>query len=275
MYLNRHRLGTALLLSVLVAGFVAPAMAATDAASKPDTQELPQVLQKAVKSGKLKVVKRFDTAKSGLKGYVIKQSGQYQVVYGEGDYLMVGQLISPDGDNLSATYTDKYVPKPDLAKTISQLKKEGHLVQQGPDDAPVLYAFADPNCIYCHHFYQAVAPLAKAGKLQIQWALVGFLKPSSMGRAAAILSAKDPAAAMAENEAGFNEDKEEGGIKPVDSPDPALKKLIQQHGKDMAEAGGRGTPTIIYREGANKWGMKPGMPPKSWLKDYAKGDQAE
>lgn len=273
MYLNRHRLGFGLLLSCLVAGGVAPATAATNHSTKPDTQELPQVLQESVKSGKLEVVKRFDTAKSGLKGYVVKQSGQYQVIYGEDNYLMIGQLISPDGDNLSATYSDKYVPKPDLAKTVGKLKKQGHLVQQGPDDAPVLYAFADPNCIYCHRFYDAVTPLAKAGKIQVQWAMVGFLKSSSMGRAAAILSADDPAAAMARNEAGFNEDKEEGGIKPVDSPDPALQKLIKQRGKDMAQAGGRGTPTIVYREGDNKWGMKPGMPSKSWLQNYANGEQ--
>lgn len=272
MYLNRHRLGLGLLLCCLAAGAAAPAAAATSHSAKPDTQELPQVLQQSVKSGKLKVVKRFDTAKPGLKGYVVEQSGQYQVIYGEDNYLMIGQLISPEGDNLSASYKDKYVPKPDLAKTVSKLKKEGHLVQQGPDDAPVLYAFADPNCIYCHRFYDAVTPLAKAGKIQVQWAMVGFLKSSSMGRAAAILSADDPAAAMAKNEAGFDEDKEEGGIEPVDSPDPALQKLIKQRGKDMAQAGGRGTPTILYRKGADQWGMKPGMPSKSWLQDYANGD---
>lgn len=273
MYRNR-RLGTGLLLACIAAATAVPALAADQATkktAKPDTHELPSVLQQSVKAGKLKVIKQFDTAKSGLKGYVVEQSGQYQVVYGEDDYLFVGQLISPDGDSLTATYTDKYVPQPDLSQTVAKLKKEGHLIQQGPDNAPVLYVFADPNCIYCHRFYQAVEPLTKAGKLQVQWALVGFLKPSSMGRAAAILSAKKPLEALAENEAGFDEDKEEGGIKAIDSPDPKLKKLIEQRAKDMAEAGGRGTPTVVYKKDDKQWGMKPGMPPKNWLKAYSEG----
>jgi len=282
MTVNSFRLSAGLLLSCVALGTVPAALAAPAAGntptpakaetktSKPDTAELPPVLQEAVKAGKLTVIKQFKTAKSDLDGYVVQQNGQYQVVYGSGDYLMIGQLVSPEGSNLTADYTDQYVPKPDLAKTVEQLKKDGHLVKQGPDGAPVIYAFADPNCIYCHKLYQAVDPLTKAGRLQVQWALVGFLKPSSAGRAAAILSAKDPSAALAKNEAGFDEDAEEGGIKPLDSPKPAIAQLIAQRAKQMAEAGGRGTPTVLYREKTNGWGMKPGMPSQEWLESYAR-----
>lgn len=280
MIANRFRLSTGLLLCCVALGAAPAALAASgadkppgassDKTSKPDTATLPPVLQESVKAGKLTVVKQFKTAKTGIDGYVVQQNGQYQVVYGSGDYLMIGQLVSPEGNNLTADYTDKYVPKPDLAKTVDQLKKDGHLVKQGPDGAPVIYAFADPNCIYCHKLYQAVAPLAKAGRLQVQWALVGFLKPSSAGRAAAILSAKDPSAALAKNEAGFDEDAEEGGIAPLESPKPAIAQLIAERAKQMAEAGGRGTPTVLYREGANAWGMKPGMPSQDWLEAYAR-----
>jgi thiol:disulfide interchange protein DsbG len=271
-FIRRPR-GAAVFVFCLTLVMAAPAFAAnTDKnASKPDTAELPKILQQSVKAGKLTVIKKFKTAKPGLTGYVIQQSGQHEVVYGEDGFLIVGQLISPDGDNLSAQYTQQYVPKPDVAKVVSDLRKTGHLVQQGPDDAPVLYVFADPNCIYCHRFYDQVAPLAKAGKIQVKWALAGFLKPSSMGRAAAILSADDPTAALAKNEAGFNEAKEEGGIKPVDSPNPKLETLINLHYKQMAAAGGNGTPTVIYREGGpNQWAAKVGMPPKGWLESYIK-----
>lgn len=249
-------------------GLLATTLAAgAQPTKKPATSDLPPVLAKAVKSGSLQVDRQFKTDVPGVTGYVLQKSGQHQIVYGDHGYLFMGQLVSPEGKNMSAEYTDKYVPKPDVAKVVDQLKDTGHLVQQGPDDAPVIYVFADPNCIYCHRFYQQAESLVQAGKLQLQWVMVGFLKDSSMGRAAAILSAKDPAKALVENENGFDEDSENGGIKPVDSPSDKLKNVINSHYEQMSSAGGTGTPTLLYKHDGH-WAAKIGAPGKAWLKNY-------
>ncbi|MES1953859.1 thiol:disulfide interchange protein DsbG [Salinisphaera hydrothermalis] len=249
-------------------GLLATTIAASaQPTKKPVASDLPPVLAKAVKNGSIEVTRQFKTDVPGVTGYVLQKGGQHQIVYGEKGYLFMGQLVSPSGENLSAQYTDKYVPKPDVAKVVAELKKTGHLVQQGPSDAPVIYVFADPNCIYCHRFYQQAEPLVKAGKLQLQWAMVGFLKESSMGRAAAILSAKDPGKALVENENGFDEDTEDGGIKPVDSPSDKLKDIINVHYKQMSAAGGTGTPTLLYKHDGH-WAAKIGAPGKAWLKQY-------
>lgn len=257
------RLAVAAGLGLLIATGAAPA-ASTD---KPAAGDLPPALAKAVDSGSLEVKRQFKTDVPGVTGYVLEKNGQHQIVYGDHGYLFMGQLVSPKGENLSAQYTDKYVPKPDAAKVVNELKKTGHLVQQGPDDAPVLYVFADPNCIYCHRFYQQAESLVKAGKLRLQWAMVGFLKSSSPGRAAAILSARDPAKALVENENGFDEQSENGGIKPVDSPSDKIEKALDAHAKQMSEAGGTGTPTLLYRHDGG-WAAKVGAPGKAWLKHY-------
>ena len=146
--------GAALATVALLAGSTTAGLAAdkTASADKPAINDLPKVLQESVKSGQIEVVRRFKTDVPGLAGYVLSQSGQHQIVYSENGYLIVGKIVSPEGKNLSATYTDKYVPKPDLAKVVEQLRNTDHLVQQGPDDAPMMYVFADPNCIYCHKF---------------------------------------------------------------------------------------------------------------------------
>lgn len=253
------------------AGVANAADATPTADSSAKNDGLPSVLQDAVQSGQIKVIKQFDTQKSGMTGYVIEEHGRHQVVYSEDGYLFLGELISPDGDNLNAAYTEKYVPKPNVGAVIKKLEKTGHLVTQGPADAPLLYVFADPNCIYCHRFYESAEPLVKAGRLQLRWALVGFLKSSSVGRAAAILSAEDPAAALVRNEASFNDSQEEGAIPPLKSPSPALKKIINTHYKQMAAAGGEGTPTVLYRTSDNHWAVKHGLPPKAWLESYAAG----
>lgn len=263
--LRSRALATSLIASILLG---AAGTACAESASAPKTKDLPPVLQEAVKAGQFKVTKQFDTDAPGITGYVVEQNGQHRIVYGDDGYLIMGRLISPEGENLSAQYTDQYVPKPDVSKVVDQLEAAGHLVQQGPDDAPVLYVFADPNCIYCHRFYQQVKPMVDAGQLQIQWVMVGFLKDSSMGRAAAILSADEPAKALVENENGFEEDSENGGIEPLDSPSQKLRDVIDEHYKQMSAAGGSGTPTVLYKKQGDQWAARVGVPPKPWLKQY-------
>lgn len=242
-----------------------------DKTDKPAVKSLPEVLQSSVKSGQIDVIKSFKTDVPGMTGYVLEQSGQHQIVYGDHGYLVVGRVIAPDGTNLSAQYADQYVPKPDMAKIVDQLKSTGHLVQQGPDSAPRVYVFADPNCIYCHRFYEQAEPLVKAGKLQLQWAMVGFLKDSSAGRAAAILTAKDPAKALVANENGFDESSENGGIDPQKHIDDATQAVLAAHAKQMAAAGGTGTPTLIYRTDKGQWAAKVGAPGTDWLKTRVLG----
>ncbi len=266
-------LSTCLIAFALLAGASAGALAADNASStdKPAVADLPKALQQSVKSGQIEVVRAFKTDVPGLTGYVLSQSGQHQIVYSENGYLIMGRIVSPDGENLSAAYTDKYVPKPDLAKIAQQLEATGHLVQQGPDKAPKIYVFADPNCIYCHKFSDQAAPLVKNDKLQLQWAMVGFLKDTSAGRAAAILTADDPAKAFARNEAGFDEASESGGIEPVQDIDADIQNVLDAHAKQMAAAGGSGTPTLVYKDAQGKWQSKVGAPGRDWLNSFIAG----
>ena len=267
---SQRPVGTGLAALALMAGSTGIGVAAdnTPSADKPAINDLPKVLQESVKSGQVEVVRRFKTDVPGLSGYVLSQSGQHQIVYSENGYLIVGRIVSPEGKNLSAAYTEKYVPKPDLAKVVDQLRKTDHLVQQGPDAAPIIYVFADPNCIYCHKFSEQAAPLIKADKLQLQWAMVGFLKDSSAGRAAAILTADDPAKAFAKNEAGFDEDTESGGIRPAETIDADTQKVLDAHAKQMAAAGGSGTPTLVYKDAQGQWQSKVGAPGREWLNNF-------
>lgn len=66
----------------------------------------------------------------------------------------------------------------------------------------VIYVFFDPNCVFCHFAWKALQPYVKAG-LQVRWVPVGFLKPTSAQRAAAIREAKTPTQALDFNEQHF------------------------------------------------------------------------
>lgn len=226
------------------------AMAATPAPAADNMA--PNALLKVEQAGQVSIEKSFKTEIPGMTGYLIKQtSGQYAVVMGKDGYLYVGGIIGPDGKNIIQKYMAKYVPAKDYSKFKAQLDKIGHLVTWGKDGAPVAYVFADPNCIFCHKFYEMAEPLVKAGKLQVKWVIVDFLKASSQGRAAAILQAKDPTSALVSNENGFIAATEEGGIVPTTAT-PAIQGVLKQHMKIMRDAGFNGTPAMLYKADG-KW----------------------
>lgn len=257
-------------LLLLLLGLPKVTSAAPPASAAPPP--LPPLLRSLNKTGQIKIIRSFPTEKSGLTGYVINDHGRNELVFADGDYLLIGHLLSPKGDDLTARYWQRYVPKPDVTAIVRKLQKNRHLIVQGPKGVPILYVFADPNCIFCNRFYQMVEPAVKAGHLQVRWALVGFLKPSSPDRAVAILSSPHPALALEKNEKRFNERKEEGGITRDKSPAKNLRRVLRANFIDMQSVGSEGTPTILYQTASKKWAVQTGLPTKHWLKAYLTGN---
>jgi thiol:disulfide interchange protein DsbG len=268
-YQHASGTGFGVLFAAAAALWLAAASCSAVAAAVPAS--LPPFLQTMIASGKIKLLRSFATDKPGLIGYVVQHGGQNQLVFGEAGYMFVGQLFSPKGQDLVALYSAQYLPKPDVAATVKELENSGHLIGQGPATAPLLYVFNDPNCIFCHRFYQMAEPLVQAGRLQLRWAMVGFLKPSSAGRAVAMLSASNPVQALQANETHFDVSAEEGGMALAQKAHPKLQALLKAHYTAMQSVGGSGTPTLLYRTDASHWAVRVGLPSAKWLSAYAAG----
>lgn len=244
-----------------------PALGATRASPPP----LPPMLASLAAAGKLKVVNQFATAVPGLTGYVVTNKEGTQVVYGENGYLFVGHLISPKGADLTDDYRDRYSPKPDYAAVIKGLDSGGHLISEGRSSAPLLYVFADPNCIFCYHFYRMAEPLVASGRLQLRWVMVGFLQSTSAAKAVAILSSRDPRSALHADEDRFDTAHESGAIAPARTQGAALQGVLKAHLSAMDTIGATGTPTLLYRDGHGRWSAVVGLPTQDWLTQYAGG----
>lgn len=229
----------------------------------------PPALAALIHAGRVRLLTRFPTAVPGLTGYVVRFQGDRDVVYGSHGYLFTGELISPQNVDLNGVYRQQYAPVNDAA-VIRRLKKAGHLIAQGPPHAPLLYGIIDPNCSFCYHFYHMAEPLIAAGRLQVRWVLVGFLEPTSEARAAAILTAANPAAALSLDENRFDLAREHGGIAPARRIPPAIAKVLKVHLDAMSDAGGNGTPTILYRSQSGMWTTQVGLPSQRWLDAYAR-----
>lgn len=217
----------------------------------------------------LSVVKSFPTDQPGLTGYVVKDGkGRTGLVYGMGSYLFSGTLIDREGQNASRRFAQEEMPKPDYGKAANKLSQDPYLVDEGREGAPEVYVFADPNCIYCHKFWEMTRDWVKAGKIRMHWVMVGFLKSSSPGRAAAMMAAKNGAQAIDQDEAAFDVGQEEGAIKPLDPIPEKLQKVLDRHGRLMAALGFHGTPSLIYRNQDGKWVASTGVPQKKqWASD--------
>ena len=94
---------------------------------------------------------------------------------------------------------------------------------------PELSVFVDPNCIFRREVYLQAQPLVRSASLQLWIVMVGFLKPTSFTKAAAILMRADPTQALAADETTFDVAHEESGIKPAKSTPSAIKRAVQDN----------------------------------------------
>lgn len=221
---------------------------------------LPPALQTLQQQG-VEIVRAFD-APSGLKGYIINAGGQLHAVYvtKDGQHVMLGALVDAKGANLTEQHLEQHAPKPDLSEAWGKLEQARWVADGAKDPKSVVYVLADPYCPYCRAFWLAAQPYEEHG-LQARWIWVSYLRPDGPARAAAILEADDPAAAMAEHESHFAE----GGIEPAQSPKQDTLKAIRANTNLMRELGVNGTPAIFYKDDNGEVRLIQGMPKLSAL----------
>jgi len=235
-------------------------LAGTLSAAFAQSAPTPKVLDLALAGG-MKIDKTFP-AVAGMTGYVLgKAGGQPTVVFTTSDskYLIAGAIIDESGKNLTADYAQKFIPKPEYSQFQSQLDKSAYLIEGAKSPKSIAYVFLDANCIFCHLAWKAFQPYEKVG-LQVRWLPVAFLKPDSAGKGAALLTAKDPEAALALNETKFDESSETGGIPAMTQIPAGISAKLDENAKLMREMGFQGTPAVVFKDAkTGKLLATPGM----------------
>ncbi len=152
----------------------------------------------------------------------------------------------------------------DLPALFSTLEKTDAVVEGSTSPKRIVYVFFDANCWYCHLTWKALQPYEKAG-LQVRWVPVAYQKDSSVGRAAAIMLAKDRAAAFRENETRYRAKSYDGGIAPAKNPPKAIVAQLDANFELMDRFGLSGTPGLVWKDAAGKVQTSLGMPRLSKL----------
>lgn len=214
-----------------------------------------QTLVGAISHEKMRLVKVFPGPESNIVGVIAKgPAGQKALAWMvDGKYMAIGALIGADGKNLSVVNAEKegLMAKPLSANVVASraLLAPGFTVGHA---GPLMVVFMDPNCSYCHKFWDAAQADILAGKLRLKVIPVGFLKPTSLAKATTILQSADPATAWAHNEKRFQKNIEEGGEKPALHLDPKATADVRANTELLGSTGEMATPTLVYCQHGDK-----------------------
>lgn len=205
----------------------------------------------------LEVFGEFD-APGGLRGFAGLAAQRPMAVYvtPDGEHAVVGMLIDAKGDDIGQAQLQRLVAGPVSKRIWAQLEKS-HWVGDGRADAPrVVYTFSDPNCPFCNRFWQAARPWVDSGKVQLRHILVGVIRDDSANKAAAILTAESPSAALARNESAYAN----GGIPGLSAVPASVRTQLDANERLMVELGFQGTPGILFRDLEGSVQRRSGMP---------------
>lgn len=208
------------------------------------TDDRPAPIQ-ALETQGVKIAGTFPTP-GGVTGYAGMHGQQAVAIYvtADGKQAIVGTMIDSQGNNLSQESLNKLLNKPMTEQTWLQLE-QSHWIADGSDSAErVVYTFTDPNCPYCNQLWNDARPWITSGKVQLRHVIVAILAPTSAGKAAALLSAKDPQIALSEHE----QEHAFGGIEPLDQISATVRQQLDANQQLMQQLGLSATPAILYKD---------------------------
>lgn len=252
--LPRHSLrlcALALSLSLL------PAAAWTkDEIKDDDADALPAVLHSLQDRG-VEIVGRLVTP-GGLEAYagIAQQQPLAVFLTPDGEHLIIGTMMDAAGMDVTAAPLANATNGPWVEKTWQALA-DSAWVQDGDTNAPrIIYMITDPNCPFCHKFWQQARPWVEQGRVQIRHVLVGVLTASSQGKAAAILQADDTAQALHAHESAGPEQ----GVAPASEIRVDTEKQLDANRKLMLDLQIQGTPGIFYFDESGDLQIQRGAP---------------
>ncbi|KAF5308370.1 hypothetical protein FQR65_LT18201 [Abscondita terminalis] len=139
-------------------------------------------------------VKKID-APEGMEGWTGYKDEYPSTLFIAKDqkHYIVGDLFDASGKNLTEQAINTHVKGAVLDEIWKSLEKSTWIQDGDTNAKKIVYVFNDPNCPYCHTFWQQARPFVASGKVQLRHIMVGVIRPSSKGQAATILNSANPA----------------------------------------------------------------------------------
>jgi len=258
--LNRSRLNRSTARSRRVTRWIVSLLLALTACAQ--AQDVPAPIRALASQGV--TIKGPLTAPPGFKGYVGDYRGQSLPIYllPDGQHVVIGTLLDASGHDLTrAPLQAAATPALDAA-TWAELAKASWIAEGATRPKRIVYVFTDTECPYCHKLWAATQPLLAGGDVQVRHVMVAVIAPQSRNRAAAILDAANPQAALHQHESTFGHST----VAPQPSVPAATASRIDANNALMEKLGIHGTPATVYKDADGQVRMLQGMLPADQLK---------
>jgi len=219
-------------------------------------QQEPEVISYIKQQG-VTIIDNFETP-AGLTGYAASVDGQPMSIYLTDDkqHALIGTLINAQGDDLGEEALYELISAPQNEK-VWQILEQAKWIQDGSQNAKqIIYTFTDPNCPYCQRLQETAEPYITAGDVQLRHIVVGILQEDSIKKAAAILGADSPEAALQQHIQPADNNK-------VDQSEEAVATgtlRVEENNQLMEQLGFMATPTSIYKDEKGHVRLIEGMP---------------
>lgn len=266
-----HHLVITAICAVIIAVLATSLFFTTDLGDHPKAAD---ALIKTITHNSVNIIHHFN-GPGDLQGFIVQskdKSGAMGILYTDrrGKYIFDGIILNAKGENLTRQAFMQFIA-PKKAGDVMQVIDKTQWIAQGNNNAPhKAYIVVDPNCIFCHQLFETLQPEIAKGNLAVRWIVVGFLKPSSPGKAMAILSAKDPLTALKTNEQQFNTGEESGGITPIAQPTKSQKSMLLTNNDFVKKFQIFQTPVIFYKTAKGQARMQAGLPHETVLQAVIK-----
>ncbi len=196
-------------------------------------------------------------APQGLTGWV-GHTDQYSntvFISNDGKYYIKGDLFDAKGENLSTVQIETHMKQAILDDVWKTLERSTW-IQDGKKDAPrIVYVFSDPNCPYCHKFWQSARPWVESGKVQLRHIQVGVIREESRGQVASLLMSKNPETEFYE----MNVNKGQKRLKRAESIPVEIAEKIDFNQSLMSKYGFFSTPSMVWKNSKNEFQSAQGM----------------
>lgn len=214
----------------------------TAAISKDPLNNVQSIVEKS-SQGNFRVVKLFDVpGVGGMKGALLEPRAGGQKILGwtndKGEFFIPGPFYNDKAEDISKQMMEKYGDQVPPAQIADEAQNTGFVAGTA---GPVITVFFEPYCGYCNRLFQALEPLIAKGQLRARFLMVGFLHDDSLARAADIVNAKDPYAALVKWENLPDKTK----AKPS-TASQEQQGAITKNNLLMNKAGQAGTPAILF-----------------------------
>ncbi|SDH03024.1 thiol:disulfide interchange protein DsbG [Pelagibacterium luteolum] len=194
----------------------------------------------------------------GLNAFGASAGTQGMAVYimPDSDYAVIGTLIDAEGNPVAEEALRQIVSEPMEQGAWDALEASSWVQDGDPSAERVIYTFTDANCPFCNELWHAARPWVEADKVQLRHVMVGVIRADSAGKAATILEADDPEAAMTQNVMNHAQ----GGVEPIESISAETTEKLSENVQLMQQLGFSGTPGMVARAADGSLVLRPGVP---------------